>query len=340
MDKNKVVYDFLFIHNKPRYARELESEGSKFYEVPSIKHVFRYMGRIRDVVKNGNYDAVYFNLSFSHIIPIIAAKCGGAKRIIVHSHSSYIDRNKLTSRLIVKAYHSIWLLFQEFFIDYHFACSRIAGDFLFPFCPKSEVKIIHNAIDIEKFTFNMESRSTVRKELGVDVNTHIIGHVGRFSYQKNHEFLLAVFREISRLDKNSILVLIGEGPEENKIRDLVSKYGIVGKVRFLGRQNDVNRYLQAMDCFLFPSRFEGLGIVLVEAQTSGLPCVVADTVPKESKLGDNIYFLSLNDSPVIWAQKVLRCIKNGRKNNLRSIRSAGYDNKKEAKKLESFYFSL
>ena len=205
---------------------------------------------------------------------------------------------------------------------------------------EGKVSVLKNAIDIKNFCFSEETRKKYRQELGID-DQLLIGHVGRFQTQKNHDFLVDIFYEISKKDSSAKLLLVGEGPLQEKIKDKVAGLGITDCVIFAGVRDDVANLMQAMDVFLFPSLFEGLGIVLVEAQAAGLPCVASKTViPEEVRLTEEFEFIDLEESAQVWAERVLGI--KGTENRLDGqdkVLKAGYDIKTSAKELETFYLT-
>ena len=342
MDKGIVKYDFLYIHGKPWFAKELEMEGSRFIEVPSLKHPFSYFNTIRMIVAHGKYDAVYFNLSFAHIIPILAAYAGHAKNILVHAHSSSIDRKQFWKRLIIWMYHCLSKSFWNYFIDYRFACSTLAGNFLFgkKYVLSKKFSIIHNAIELEKYKYTESTRFKVREELGISPHSFVVGHVGRFSYQKNHPYLIRIFKEICNKHPDSVLLQVGDGADKEQAQLQVQQEGLAKKVIFLGIRKDVNRLLQAMDIFILPSLFEGLCIGLVEAQAAGLPCLASDTTPEESKVSPLVRYLSIKDKPEVWGEFALDFLIYNRDSPLKSLAEHGYDNHREAQRLQNILVSM
>lgn len=337
MDKDVIHYDFLYIKGKPWFSGVLEEQGAKFIKISSLKHPFAYFNDIRKIVRDGKYDAVYFNLSFGHIWPVLAAHFGHAPKIIVHAHASSIDRGKKWKRLIFKCYHVFSRFFWSGLIDYKLACSKLAGEFLFSRKNIGNLHLVHNAIDLKNFEYSEKIRNDTRTKLGISPNTFLVGHIGRFSYQKNHEYLIRIFTEIVKENKDSVLLLVGDGPDRSIVTQLVNKLGLQRNVKFLGFRKDVNRLLMAMDVFILPSRFEGLGIVLIEAQATGLPCLASDNIPSESKVSPLITYLSINDSPKEWAKYALKNLhKKERSTPEGSICTHGYDNRSEAMKLQTF----
>lgn len=217
------------------------------------------------------------------------------------------------------------------------ACSRLAAEWLYADrIPGKKIKIVNNAVDVRKFKFDQQKRRNIREKLGWE-NELVIGHVGRFSYQKNHEFLIKTFREITKMNESIRLVLIGKGPLENDIRSMAECCNLMDKVHFAGACDNVNDWLQAMDIFALPSRFEGLPIVAIEAQASGLQCILSDTITKETALTNNISFLPL-DVPA-WKDRILMEKINEKKRSqyAEQVRLAGYDIHEYIKTLENMY---
>jgi glycosyltransferase involved in cell wall biosynthesis len=200
------------------------------------------------------------------------------------------------------------------------------------------ISLIRNAIDVKKFSYAPSLRKKIRDELNIGGRTMVIGHVGRFSEPKNHPFLIEVFRRIAQKDESAKLLLIGVGRTEQKIRVLVDKYNLADRVIFYGTSQNVHELYSAMDVFLFPSLFEGLGIVCIEAQCCGLCVVASDIIPKEIDIAWLVKRLALGDSPEHWAEAVIEGVSMRRLNNMPAvIAGAGYDIDAEAKKLMNLY---
>ena len=218
--------------------------------------------------------------------------------------------------------------------NYYCACGQEAGEFLFP---GKEFKFIPNAIEVDKFLYNEEVRDRKRKDLGL-TSEFVVGHVGRLSYQKNHELLIRIFSELHKKDVNTILLLIGVGEKEDEIREQVHELNLDECVRFLGNRDDVNELYQAMDVFVMPSLFEGIPVVGVEAQFAGLPCVFSDKVPVEVKFTENSEFVSLEKKLEDWADIVLsKKTDSDRINDLEFISTSMYNIKNAHKILEQYY---
>ena len=224
--------------------------------------------------------------------------------------------------------------------DYNLACSDLAAQFMFPpqILKEKNFTVIKNAIDVEKYRFSEEVRLEYRKKLKME-NKLIIGHIGRFMPQKNHKFLIDIFAEIYKKRSDAVLVLIGNGELLDEIKEYVEKKQLKNAVCFYGTTNEVPQILQAFDCFLLPSFYEGLPVVGVEVQASGLPFVLTDTITKEVDFSDLVNYLSLEDEPEKWADCVIKCseLKRNRSKYPDIVKEAGFDISEETKKLTSLY---
>ena len=198
--------------------------------------------------------------------------------------------------------------FSKTFATNYMCCSELAGRWLFGDKEYNEgnVYLLNNAIDIDKFKFNEEMRKKARKELNISEDKLVIGHIGRFVETKNHSFLIDIFREIYKRNNDSMLLLLGQGPKLEEIKEKVRKYNLQDNVLFLGQRNDANRLYQVFDTFLLPSLYEGLPVVGVEAQASGLPCLFSKGVTKEAKVLNTTQFVSLDNSAEVWADKTIQ----------------------------------
>lgn len=295
---------------------------------------------MRDILL-GEYDAIHINTNWwKSFYAEQVAKETGIKLILVHARNTFVDVNDAVQReKAIVEHEKHKALVSEEMATYFLACSNEAADFLFGSqIPREKIKIFHNALDIDRYTYDGEKREAVRSKLNM-ANKFVIGNVGRLSYQKNHEFLIDIFYEVQKKVDNAVLMLIGEGELESKIREKAYKYGIMEKVLFLGMKNNVEDYLQAMDIFVFPTRFEGLPNVLVEAQAAGLKCLCSANVTKEVKLTDNVMFLDLEKEK--WVDKILQYSDGYKRVKTdEQIRAAGYDIRCEIKELEEIYSSV
>ncbi len=305
IDKSKIQFDFTNIYNnKLCYQDEIEKSGGKIYEVSNYyKHPIKYIKDVIKIIKENNYSIVHCNMNSAVMIyPLIAAKIAHAKFIIAHSHNSSSDKG-----IVKKVLHNINRNFIPFLATNYWACSDKAGIWFFKKNVKSEkFKIINNAVDLNDFKYDENVRIKIRKELNIDEDNLVIGHVGRFNKQKNHEYLIEIFNQILLIEPKSTLLLIGEGPLKEDIINKANAMKIDKKIIFLGYRNDVNKLMMAMDCFVLPSLYEGLPLVGVEAQASGLPFICSSSITDEILLSDYSVKIDLSENPKKWADNILK----------------------------------
>ena len=202
-----------------------------------------------------------------------------------------------------------------------------------------KVIILNNAIDTSKFSYNKEIRKSIRKKENLE-GKFVVGHAGRFVNQKNHEFLIDIFYEIHKMDKNTELLLFGDGPLRQNIEIKVKNLKLESNVKFMGIKQNINEYMQAMDIFLLPSFYEGLPVVGVETQTSGLSCIFSTNVTEEAKLIEDTIYIDLDKGAKYWAEQALQFKETQRKDKSSLIAERGFDIKKEARKLQNYYLNL
>ena len=227
-------------------------------------------------------------------------------------------------------------MFRKYATDF-IACSKSSGEFLFG--DIKQITIINNSIDREKFRFNSQSREIYRKKWKLN-DQLVIGTVGRLSKQKNTEFLLEIFREIHANKKNSTLLIVGKGKQKDSLLKKAKDMSLEHAIRFLGVRDDIPDIMSAMDIFVLPSRFEGFGIVLLEAQVVGLPCFSSDKVPKETCISDYITYLSLDLSPNEWAQKIMDANSVNREQGIALLEDSMFNIKNSVKVLENYYLQV
>lgn len=302
-----VQIDFLTNEISTELEKYLEQYGAKLYVVTTLKHPFRQYRQVCSVLKENAYDMVYLNLSTAiECIVAFAAKKMQVKERVLHSHSSGNDRQTALERFIYDVIHKVCRLFLYKAGTRFYACSVKAGEWLYPkkIVKSDKFEVIFNAVDRKRFCYRQDTRREVRAEFGLE-EKHVLGYVGNFCYQKNCRFLIEVFEEIYKLDKQAVLLMIGTGVELEDVKQLVKEKKLQEAVRFLGWRSDTERLYQAMDTFLLPSRFEGLPIVGVEAQSTGLQSVFSTEVTKETQIQNECYFLDLKQSPKEWADFIL-----------------------------------
>ena len=329
IDRSKVQFDFICDEDSTNIPYdEIKKLGGRVIICPPYQKIFGYEKFLIDLFKKNNYKIVHSNINALSVFPLRAAKKAGVPIRIAHSHSA-TNKKEWKKNLMKQALRP----FSKKYATDYFACSELAGRWLFgdKTFEQGKVTIINNAIDLDKFKYDEKVRKEKRKELNINDDTLVVGHIGRFVAQKNHTFLIDIFSELHKKEKNSILLLIGQGPLMGEIKQKVDSLGISDSVKFLGQRDDVNELYNAMDLFLFPSLYEGLGMVLIEAQANGLPCIASIEVPKIADISNNVQFYDLNDSIDIW-------LKNYDTNRFKFIcKNCIYDIKKEAEKLEKYY---
>jgi len=339
IDRSKIQFDFIVhTHEKCAFDDEIQELGGKIFRMP----VYRGTNHM-DYLKNWEFffkEHSEYKIIHGHIRSTAAIYLNKAQKYglitIVHSHNTS-SGNGFSA--IVK---NILQFPIRYIADYFLACSKVAGEWLYgnKVCSKSNFHIINNAIDTKKFAFDKSIRDKKRKELKIE-DKLVIGHVGRFHPQKNHDFLVDIFKEIYDKNENAVLMLVGEGDLEELIQEKVYKLGLVNRVIFTGVRTDVSEMFQVMDVFVFPSLYEGLGIVLIEAQASGLPCVVADSIPNEALITQNVQQVLLTESPKMWAEVILqRNSGHERTCAFIEVKKQGYDIEENYKWLQEFYLGL
>lgn len=338
IDRSKIQFDFICDEDSTNIPyEEIEQLGGRVIICPPYQKIFKYEKFLIDLFKKNKYKIVHSNINTLSVFPLRAAKKAGVPIRIAHSHST--SNKKEWKKNLVKA---ILKPFSKIYATDYFACTEHAGRWLFgnKTFEKGKVIIVNNAIDLEKFKFDKQIREEKRKELKLKDTDIVIGHIGRFMKQKNHDFLIDIFNELHKENDKYKLLLIGQGPLQNEIKEKVRTLNLEDSVMFLGQKEDVNKYYQAMDLFLFPSLYEGLGMVMVEAQCSGLPCVASKEVPIISKVSEEVYFIGLKESLEVWTDKIKETLKKERCSDLNIIKNHGFDIEIESKKLKDKYIKL
>ena len=304
INKDMFEFDFL-VHNigEKSYASEIESMGGKIIKMPpfGIKTLKKIKKLYQEILIRKKYDIVHCNMANAAFIYLKYAKKYGVPVRILHSHQ---DR---AADVFTHAIRNIPLIKAgKKYANCNVACSVQAGDYLFG---KKEYFIIKNCIDYDRYRFNEEVRKQKRLELGLEGKT-VVGNTGRFCPAKNQLFLIDVFNKYQKLNSNAVLLLIGEGDEEIHLRNKVEQLGLRDKVIFTGVRDDINELLQAMDVFVFPSLFEGLGISALEAQVSGLHCLCSLGVPESTGITKLFKRIDLNKGEDIWCEEIANAIDN------------------------------
>lgn len=338
IDHTKVQFSFVEnCEDRSAFDDEIESMGGEIYHCPHFngKNYYQYRTWWRRFFKehSGEYQIVHGHIGSCAAIYLGEAKKSGAYTI-AHSHSSGTDHSLRAILYQIASYNT------RNIADYFFACSAEAGvDRYGKKVVKSErYKVIYNAVDTNLYRKNDLERKNIRKQFGIGDDEIVIGHVGRFSAVKNHHFLLEIFEHIYKKYPATKLLLVGGGELDQVIREKAAERGLADQVIFAGIRADVNRMIQAMDVFVFPSIYEGLPVTLVEVQTAGVPCVISDCIPKESILVKGLVdVMPLSESAESWAERALKRAKEPHWETQQQIKEKGFDIVENAKWLEKYY---
>lgn len=334
IDRLKFQFDFFVLEGSivPQRA-EIESLGGRIYVVPHYKKLVTYEKVLIKIFKENKYKIVHSHMNTLSVFSLRAAKKAGIPIRIAHNHST-LGKGEYKKNL----FKYILRPFAEIYPTDLAACSHLAGDWIYG--KNSIYTVFNNAIDLNKYKYDETIRTTIRNELGLKDNI-VIGHIGRFCYQKNHDFLIDIFAEVYNINPNARLLLIGEGKLVNEVKEKVKRLGLCNNVIFLGAVNDAFKFYNAMDYFVLPSRYEGLPVVGVEAQVSGLPCYFSSEVTPEAKLLRTTNYISISDSPSKWASIITDiCEQTDRMIGLTEMKNTDFDINKAASKLEEFYEKL
>ncbi|WP_170959562.1 glycosyltransferase family 1 protein [Priestia megaterium] len=338
LNREKFQFDFL-VHTKKEcaYNDEIKRLGGRIFYVPSRnKGIINNHKALDEFFRNHKeYRVVHQHLSsLSYIEPLKYARKYGVSTRVVHSHNT-----KQGGSPLHKYTHKFNKLFIKSIATHHFACSKLAAQWLYPQkqYKSNDFKLINNAIDTENFIFDEKTRALTRLDLGIS-NRFVLGHIGRFNHQKNHDLLIDIFKEVHDRNPSALLLLVGDGVLRSDIEEKVRKLGLSEDVLFTGIRADIPQLLQAMDTFVMPSYHEGLPVTLIEAQASDLPCVLSENITKEVEILNTVRWCSLTDDLSVWAENILSFEKDYvRGNKKKEIVDAGYDAENLVLELEKVY---
>ena len=337
LDKSKIDYDFVNITGEYSicYEDEILASGSKIFKVVSrhknpLLHYWQWFNIL--LQNKGIYDVIVLNTnSLEYVFPLVLGKIFGIPVRVIHSHNSGFENKQGLARRLLVGMNKKLLAWSA---NLRFACSQFAGQWMFKDNP---YHVIYNAIDIHKYDADLAVRDEMRQALNLDTALTLL-HVGRFSYQKNHSFLLDIFKEVHSIQPDSVLLLVGDTTEESEflteVKRKIKAYGLENVVRLLGRRDDVNKIMQAADVLVMPSFFEGLTVVGIEAQASDLPLLLSDTVTKELGLLPSTQFISLEAGPTAWAEAIVNSKQHNRQSRYEELKAAGYDIGFETERVE------
>ena len=324
---NRTEYMLDFCINVPEpnfYEEEIKALGGKIYRIPTKSaDLSGYKKALAKVVKDNGYQYVLrITSSAMGFMDLAVAKKAGAKVCCARSSNSS-DGGSLKAWLA----HRIGRVLYSRFIDVMIAPSDLAAEYTFgkKAYRRGDVTILHNGLDLEVYRYNEAARNAIRAEFGIPEGARVIGHIGRFNTQKNHEYLIEIFCEIKKRDPGAILLLVGNGALEEEIREKVKAFDLTDSVIFTGVRSDVPSLLSVMDVFVFPSFFEGMPNVIIEAQATGLPCLISDTITREADITGLVEYRSLQSSAADWAEAALGKLGKERKDTRQCFIDAAYD---------------
>lgn len=337
MDRTKVQFDFM-VHRQEKgsYDDEIESLGGKIYRMPPIRPwtASEYRKIIREFYDtHREYKIIHSHMSELGYYDFIESEHSGVPVRICHAHNRPYG---IDLKSPVRWYYKTKMMPH---ITHMFTCGTESGIWLFGKKHKNEFIQLNNAIDAKKYSFNLDSRNKIRKTLGL-TDRFVVGHVGRFDPQKNHTFILDIFQQLVLQHPEAVLLLVGKDHSKlgDQIHEKVQKLGLTQSVQFLGVRSDVADIMQAMDVFLFPSLFEGLPLVSIEAQAAGLPILLSNKIPKECIKTDLVQVEKLETPPEVWAEQIWEARTIPRIDRYEEIKACGFDIQENAKKLQQFYF--
>lgn len=337
MDRERVQFDFLVHTDQEGYFdKGIRELGGHIYRVPRFRiyNYFSYVKAMKDFFcVHSDFRAVQGHMTSTAAIYLPIAKKAGISVTIAHARSAGVDKGikGIVTRILRRNLSDK--------TDYMFTCSKLAGISVFGTKAVEEGRTVFvpNAIDCKKFDYDPEMRKKIRAELGIS-DKYVIGHVGRFHYAKNHEYLLRVFAALSEKGrKEYVLLLLGEGEKKEEMKQLARELQIEDKVCFVGNKSNVYDYYQAMDYFVYPSRYEGLPGTVLEAQTSGLRCLMSDSICEEVEITELVHAMRLEEDPERWAEYIEKTEDYVRTSHLKEVVGAGFDVKAQAEKMMKFY---
>jgi len=341
IDRSKIQFDFLCnSYERVAYEDELISLGAETYHITArSQNPSKYKEELEGVFANNShkYDAIWVNVcSLANIDYLKMAKKYNIKRRIIHSHNS----QNMDTKLRVVLHYLNKMVIEKYATDF-WACSDDAAEWFFNKNLLPKCKVIHNAIDISKMKYDEAAGEVKRQELGWE-DKFVVGNIGRLHFQKNQMFVLNIFKELLSICPDARLLLVGQGEDEEKLRNRVQELSIEDKVVFTGVQYNISVWLSAMDFFLFPSVFEGLGIAVLESQANGVNSLTsAKVVPDEVVINENCKMQDLGLGAEAWAKKIMEMKENYNRLSYQNVKQnfvkAGYDIETEIQKLEELF---
>ncbi len=337
IDRTRYQMDFcIHVFNTCIYEKEILSLGGRIYKIPPKSHSLKqFKEQLTQIIANNHYEYVLkITSSAIGFMDLKIAHNAGAKICAVRSSNSS-DGGSFKAFLI----HKLGRTLYHRYADVKIAPSDLAAKYTFGkrAYRNGEVNILHNAVDLKVYKYDEMMRNSIREELGIPDGVTVLGHIGRFMVQKNHIFLLDVFFEYMKLNKNSVLMLVGGGELEKQIQEKVNALQLRDHVLFTGIRSDVPALLSAMDVFVFPSLYEGMPNTVIEAQATGLPCIISDTITKEADVTGLVEYLPLQNAKK-WAEKLYTTKKGERIDTIGVFQKYHYDIESTCRKFVELIF--
>ena len=341
IDHNQIQFDFLFFSViEPSYEDEIRNLGGRTFCIqrPTFSHHNQMMLRDFFSKHKGEFFAVHCHPIWTSFVFAKEAKRSGIKHIIQHIHSTRYSEKKISA-----IRNKLLITFVTWFATDYIACNNEAVMLFGKRLAKSgKVFVLLNAIDVGKYSFSKQSRSSIRDEFNIPDDSLVIGNVGRLSIEKNQKFIVEVFNELVKKDKDAKLMIVGEGPLHHEIENHIKEIGVQDRVFMTGRRKDIQDILSALDLFIMPSLFEGTPVSALEARSSGLPCLLSDTITKSVNMR-GMRYLSINEKPDRWAEEIENLIEEWKtydRHDYSEVVRHGYDIHTEAKRLQNYYLEL
>ncbi|GIO19643.1 glycosyltransferase family 1 [Oceanobacillus oncorhynchi subsp. incaldanensis] len=335
IDREQFQFDFLVVGDKePCWYEEFTSMGSEFFHVtPRNQNPIKNKKQIERILEENHFDVVHCHLNTLSYITPVSVSIKKNVPVIVHSRNAGASKSLITNIL-----HKMNSKFLAKGRIEKIAVSGLAGEWLFG--EKEKFTIFNNGLDIEKYSYNENARKKIRNELELNED-FVVMHLGAMRPQKNHMFILDIFQEIVQIKENAKLLLVGDGVLKEEIVQKINYFNLTDKVLIVGNRNDVSDLLSASDSFLFPSVFEGFPNAVLEAETSGLPCLISEEITNEVVINNNCLSFSLDKTAKEWAEKLISLPSfEDRKSGAKNIETNGFSVKDEIKKIENLYVNL
>ncbi len=334
LDKNRIHFDVaLTVDTIGMNGKELQKLGVEFFLIPmKSKSISTYCENLRAILQKKHYDAIHVHENETSYVALKVAKEMGVACRVAHSHTS-LPYSGIKSELR----RLVGIVLNGYYATHLIGCGKLAGDRVFGKINMKSSKgmVLPNAIDTRRFRYSEEERKSIRADMQLE-NAYVIGMVGRVSPEKNTVYALELFDAVKQIIPNVVLVIVGTGPDEEKLLHRINSHGLTLDVKFLGRRSDVERLYQAFDLFWMPSLHEGFPVAAVEAMASGLPIVLSDTITRELDFGEKIHYLPIKDKKR-WAEVSSNCLLNDKRMQADEIKMHSLDIKEAAKKLECVY---